>query len=467
MKEIKNICCVGAGYVGGPTMAIIALKCPEITVNVVDLNEQRIKEWNSDHLPIYEPGLFEVVKQTRGKNLHFSTKVEECIQEADMVFLAVNTPTKTFGIGAGSAANLRYLELAARTIAKTANSDKIIVEKSTVPVRTAATLRRIFAENNKEFNLQVVNNPEFLAEGTAIKDLLSPARVLIGGESDPAGQEAVQALVDIYAHWVPREHIITTNTWSSELAKLTANSFLAQRISSINAISAVCEKVGANVLEVSRAIGADPRLGSRFLQASVGFGGSCFQKDILDLVYLSESYGLTEVAEYWRQVVKMNDYQKERFARRVIKDMFDTVAGKHLAMLGYAFKKDTGDTRETAAAYVSKMLLTELAHITVFDPKTTETSMFMELEYTCGVTEETMPNLKKDLIMVKDPYEATKGAHAILVMTEWDMFKDLDYQRIYDQMQKPAFVFDGRNILDHEKLRKIGFQVYAIGQAVN
>ena len=313
----------------------------------------------------------------------------------------------------------------------------------------------------------MVNNPEFLAEGTAIKDLLSPARVLIGGESDPAGQEAVQALVDIYAHWVPREHIITTNTWSSELAKLTANSFLAQRISSINAISAVCEKVGANVLEVSRAIGADPRLGSRFLQASVGFGGSCFQKDILDLVYLSESYGLTEVAEYWRQVVKMNDYQKERFARRVIKDMFDTVAGKHLAMLGYAFKKDTGDTRETAAAYVSKMLLTELAHITVFDPKTTETSMFMELEYTCGVTEETMPNLKKDLVMVKDPYEATKGAHAILVMTEWDMFKDLDYQRIYDQMQKPAFVFDGRNILDHEKLRKIGFQVYAIGQTMN
>ena len=283
------------------------------------------------------------------------------------------------------------------------------MEKSTVPVRTAATLRRIFAENNKEFNLQVCVlssfHSKFLAEGTAIKDLLSPARVLIGGESDPAGQEAVQALVDIYAHWVPREHIITTNTWSSELAKLTANSFLAQRISSINAISAVCEKVGANVLEVSRAIGADPRLGSRFLQAS--------------------------------------------------------------AMLGYAFKKDTGDTRETAAAYVSKMLLTELAHITVFDPKTTETSMFMELEYTCGVTEETMPNLKKDLIMVKDPYEATKGAHAILVMTEWDMFKDLDYQRIYDQMQKPAFVFDGRNILDHEKLRKIGFQVYAIGQAVN
>ena len=389
----------------------------------------------------------------------------------------LQTPTKTFGIGAGSAANLRYLELAARTIARVSRSDKIIVtllsgsetqvEKSTVPVRTAATLRRIFAENNKEFNLQVVNNPEFLAEGTAINDLLCPARVLIGGEETEEGQAAVQALVNVYAHWVAPEHIITMNTWSSELAKLTANSFLAQRISSINSISAVCEKVGANVLEVSRAIGADPRLGSRFLQASVGFGGSCFQKDILDLVYLSESYGLTEVAEYWRQVVRMNDYQKERFARRVIKDMFDTVAGKHLAMFGYAFKKDTGDTRETAAAYVSKILLTELAHITVFDPKTSETSMFMELEYTCGVTEETMPNLKKDLIMVKDPYEATKGAHAILVMTEWDMFKTLDYQRIYDQMQKPAFVFDGRNILDHHKLKEIGFQVYAIGQTVN
>ena len=334
-------------------------------------------------------------------------------------------------------------------------------------MRTAATLRRVFAENNKQFNLQVVNNPEFLAEGTAIKDLQEPARVLIGGEEDEEGQAAVQALVDVYAHWVPRERIITTNTWSSELSKLTANSFLAQRISSINSISAVCEKVGANIQEVSRAIGADPRLGSRFLQASVGFGGSCFQKDILDLVYLSESYGLTEVADYWRQVVRMNDYQKERFARRVIKDMFDTVSGKHLAMLGYAFKKDTGDTRETAAAYVSKILRTELAHITVFDPKTTETSMFMELEYTCGVTEETMPNLKKDLIMVKDPYEACKGAHAILVMTEWDMFKDLDYQRIFDSMVKPAFVFDGRNILDHKKLKEIGFQVYAIGQTVN
>ena len=310
----------------------------------------------------------------------------------------------------------------------------------------------------------MINNPEFLAEGTAIQDLKEPGRILIGGEEDADGQAAVQALVDVYANWVPREKIITTNTWSSELSKLTANSFLAQRISSINAISAVCEKVGANVKEVSRSIGADPRIGSKFLNASVGFGGSCFQKDILDLVYLSESYGLTEVADYWRQVVIMNDYQKERFARRVIHDMFDTVAGKKLAMLGYAFKKDTGDTRETAAAYVSKILLNEQARITVYDPKTTETSMFMELEYTCQVTEDTMPNLKRDLVMVKDPYEACKDAHAILVMTEWDMFKDLDYEKIYESMAKPAFVFDGRNILDHKKLRQIGFQVYAIGQ---
>lgn len=313
----------------------------------------------------------------------------------------------------------------------------------------------------------MINNPEFLAEGTAIQDLLNPGRILIGGEEDEDGQAAVKALVDVYAQWVPRERIITTNTWSSELAKLTANSFLAQRISSINAISAVCEKVGANVKEVSRAIGADPRIGNKFLNASVGFGGSCFQKDILDLVYLSESYGLTEVANYWRQVVLMNDYQKERFARRVIHDMFDTVAGKHIAMFGYAFKKDTGDTRETAAAYVSKFLLQEQAHITVYDPKTSETSMFMELEYTCGVTEDNMPNLKKDLIMVKDPMEAVKGAHAILVMTEWDVFKDYDYEKIYQEMAKPAFVFDGRNILDHAKLKKIGFQVYAIGQTVN
>ena len=354
--------------------------------------------------------------------------------------------------------------MAARTIAKASKSDKIIVEKSTVPVRTAATLRRIFAENNKEHRLDVVNNPEFLAEGTAINDLLAPSRVLIGGESDAAGQAAVQALVDVYAHWVPRERIITMNTWSSELAKLTANSFLAQRISSINAISAVCEKVGADVREVSRAIGADPRLGSKFLQASVGFGGSCFQKDVLDLVYLSESYGLTEVANYWKQVVLMNDYQKERFARRVVHDMFDTVAGKHIAMFGYAFKKDTGDTRETAAACVSKYLLQEQAHIVVFDPRTSETSMYMELDYSYGVNEAAMPSLKKDMVMVKDPYEAAKGAHAILVMTEWDMFKGLDYARIYESMAKPAFVFDGRNILDPAKLKEIGFQVYAIGQ---
>lgn len=354
--------------------------------------------------------------------------------------------------------------MAARTIAKASKSDKIIVEKSTVPVRTAATLRRIFAENNKEHTLEVVNNPEFLAEGTAINDLLSPSRVLIGGETTPSGESAVQSLVNVYAHWVPRERIITMNTWSSELAKLTANSFLAQRISSINAISAVCEKVGADVREVSRAIGADPRLGSRFLQASVGFGGSCFQKDVLDLVYLSESYGLTEVAAYWKQVVMMNDYQKQRFARRVIHDMFDTVAGKRIAMLGFAFKKDTGDTRETAAAYVSKYLLEEMAHIVVYDPKTSETSMYMEMDYSCGVNEDTVPQLKRDLVMVKDPYEAVKDAHAILVMTEWDMFKDLDYERIYESMAKPAFVFDGRNILDHKKLMALGFQVYAIGQ---
>ena len=340
------------------------------------------------------------------------------------------------------------------------------MEKSTVPVRTAATLRRIFAENNKDFHLEVINNPEFLAEGTAINDLLHPHRMLIGGENTESGQAAVQALSDIYAMWVPKDRIITMNTWSSELAKLTANSFLAQRISSINAISAVCEKVGADVSEVSRAIGADPRVGSRFLQASVGYGGSCFQKDVLDLVYLAETYGLPEVAEYWKWVVRMNDYQKERFARRVIHDMFDTVAGKHLAMFGYAFKKDTGDTRETAAAYVSKILLEEQAHIVAYDPKTTETSMYMELDYTCGVNEATCPQLKKDMLMVKDPYEAAKGAHAILVMTEWDMLRDLDYERIYSEMQKPAFVFDGRNILDHEKLRKIGFQVYAIGKPI-
>lgn len=356
------------------------------------------------------------------------------------------------------------MELAARTIARVATTNKIVVEKSTVPVRTAASLARIFAENNKKVTFTVVNNPEFLAEGTAIQDLLEPHRVLIGGENTTQGQWGVKMLSDVYAHWVPRERILTTNTWSSELSKLTANCFLAQRVSSINSISAVCERVGADVSEVSRAIGMDQRIGNKFLQASVGFGGSCFQKDLLDLIYLCECYGLPEVAEYWMQVVKMNDYQKERFAKHVIHKMFDSVAGKRIAMLGFAFKKDTGDTRETAAAYVSKLLLAEQAQIVVYDPKTTETSMFMELDYTCNVNEDTVPNLKKLITMVHDPLEAVKGAHAILIMTEWDMFKTLPYEQYYEVMSKPAFVFDGRNVVDRPKMKDIGFDVYSIGK---
>ncbi|KAK8803682.1 hypothetical protein WA158_001376 [Blastocystis sp. Blastoise] len=462
-KQIKNICCVGAGYVGGPTMAVIAKECPEIHVTVVDVDAKRIEAWNSDSLPIFEPGLHEIVMECRGRNLFFSNDVETEIDNADVIFLAVNTPTKTFGIGAGSAANLKFLELATRTIARVAKSDKIVVEKSTVPVRTAATLERIFKENSK-VHFDVVNNPEFLAEGTAINDLLHPARILLGSQKTPSGLAAVEALVDLYARWVPRERIITTNVWSSELAKLTANSFLAQRISSINSISAVCEAVGADVCEVSRAVGADPRLGNKFLTASIGFGGSCFQKDVLDLVYLAQHYGLDEVADYWKQVINMNDYQKRRFAQHIIHDMFDTVNGKRICMFGFAYKKNTGDTRETPAAYIAKNLLDEQAKIMVYDPKVTETSMFMELEYTLGVNEETCPKLNDLITMVKDPIAATQGAHAILIMTEWDEFKTFDYKAIYDNMMKPAYIFDGRNILDHKALREIGFEVHNIGR---
>lgn len=463
-NKFKYICCVGAGYVGGPTMAVIAKECPDITVTVVDVDAKRIEAWNSDNLPIFEPGLYEIVKEVRGRNLFFTTDVEYEVQRCGIIFLAVNTPTKTFGIGAGSAANLKNLELATRTIARCAKDDKIVVEKSTVPVRTAATLQRIFKETNPSVKFSVINNPEFLAEGTAINDLLEPSRVLLGSEQTPDGLAALEVMVNLYNRWVPRERIVTTNVWSSELSKLTANSFLAQRISSINSISAVCEKVGADVTEVSRAIGADPRLGSKFLTASVGFGGSCFQKDVLDLVYLCEHYGLHEVAEYWLNVIKINDYQKRRFAENIIHSMFDSVNGKKICMFGFAFKKNTGDTRETAAAYVSKYLLDEQARIVVYDPKVTETSMFMELDYTCHVNPESYPRLHDMITIVKDPIEACRNAHAIVVMTEWDEFKDYDYEAIYKSMMKPAFIFDGRNILDHSKLKKIGFEVYNIGK---
>jgi len=462
-----KICCMGAGYVGGPTMAVIADNCPEIKVTVVDISEKQIGAWNSDNLPIFEPGLLEVVQRVRGKNMFFSTAIDETIAEADIIFISVNTPTKTQGIGAGRAANVKNCELCARKIAEIATSNKIVVEKSTVPVRTAHAVKRVLASSAQEgVTFQVLSNPEFLAEGTAMDDLQNPARVLIGGEQTPEGLEAVETLVSVYAEWIARPQIITTNLWSSELSKLVANAVLAQRVSSINSISALCEATDADVSEISRAIGSDPRIGPKFLNASVGFGGSCFQKDILNLVYLCETFGLHECAEYWHQVIKMNEYQKKRFSMQIVKSMFNTITGKKIAVYGFAFKKDTGDTRETASAFVCRDLLEEQAKVHVYDPQVERSVMFMELSYTLQVTPETMPGLEDNLVTSPDAYTAAEGAHAIAILTEWDEFKTLDYQRIYDSMSKPAFLFDGRNILDHAALREIGFEVYAIGKPV-
>ncbi|KAJ3615315.1 hypothetical protein NHX12_018883 [Muraenolepis orangiensis] len=407
MFQIKKVCCIGAGYVGGPTCSVIAQMCPEITVTVVDINESRIKAWNSDTLPIYEPGLKEVVESCRGRNLFFSTDIDSAIKEADLVFISVNTPTKTYGMGKGRAADLKYIEACARRIVEMSDGYKIVTEKSTVPVRAAESIRRIF---------DVLSNPEFLAEGTAVRDLKEPDRVLIGGDETVEGQRAIKALCAVYEHWVPKDRIITTNTWSSELSKL--------RISSINSISALCEATGADVEEVAKAIGMDQRIGSKFLKASVGFGGSCFQKDVLNLVYLCEALNLPEVATYWQQVIDMNEYQRRRFACRIIDCLFNTVTGKKIALLGFSFKKDTGDTRESS--------ISELVTVT------------------------------------KDPYDACQSAHALVICTEWDMFRELDYEKIYKQMLKPAFIFDGRRVLDHlhGELQNIGFQIETIGKKV-
>lgn len=461
--KITKICCIGAGYVGGPTMAVIAQKCPDIQVTVVDLNEQRIKDWNdpnTDNIPIYEPGLSEIVSQARGRNLFFSTDVEKAIDEAEVVFISVNTPTKTYGKGKGMAADLKYIELCARQIAKVSKTNKIVVEKSTLPVRTAEAIKSILDNTGNGVQFQILSNPEFLAEGTAVDDLLNPDRILIGGDSTPEGQAAINALVDVYANWVSRDKILTTNVWSSELSKLTANAFLAQRISSINAMSELCEKTGADVSEVARAIGMDSRIGSKFLKASVGFGGSCFQKDILNLVYIAKSYGLNEVAYYWEQVIIMNDYQKRRFSNKIVQTLYNTVADKKIAFLGWAFKKDTNDTRESAAIYVADDLINELAKISVYDPKVSRNKILSDLDYLETRTSSENTNAVSTF---EDPYEACKNAHAIAVLTEWDEFVKYDWQKIYNAMQKPAFVFDGRNILNAKELKSIGFIYNGIG----
>jgi UDPglucose 6-dehydrogenase len=464
MKEIKNICCIGAGYVGGPTMSVIASKCPEITVNVVDINQKRIDLWNHedlDKLPIYEPGLKEIVGQSRGKNLFFSTDVDKAIHDADMIFISVNTPTKTYGKGKGQAADLKYIELCARNIAKVAVTDKIVVEKSTLPVRTAQAIKSILDNTGNGVEFEILSNPEFLAEGTAIEDLLNADRVLIGGAETPSGKAAKNALSAVYEHWLPKERILQTNVWSSELSKLVANAFLAQRVSSINSISALCEKTDANVAEVSKAIGYDSRIGSKFLNASVGFGGSCFQKDILNLVYIAKTFGLQEVADYWEQVIIMNDYQKRRFADNIISTLYNTVSGKKIVFYGWAFKKDTNDTRESAAIYVADALIEENANIVVYDPKVNKETVYADLEYLGNKSREEIENL---VTVVNDPMDAAKDAHAIAIMTEWDAFKAYNWKQIYELMLKPAFVFDGRRILNHKSMEEIGFKFYMIGQ---
>lgn len=461
--KLSKICCIGAGYVGGPTMSVIAQKCPNIKVTVVDLNQERIDAWNNEDvtkIPIYEPGLSDIVKEARGRNLFFSTEVEKAIDEAEMIFISVNTPTKTYGSGKGMAADLKYVELCARQIAKVATTNKIVVEKSTLPIRTAEAIKNILDHTGNGVKYQILSNPEFLAEGTAVEDLENPDRVLIGGDTTPEGQEAINTLVDVYANWVPRNKILTTNLWSSELSKLTANAFLAQRVSSINAISELCERTGAEVNEVAQAIGMDSRIGSRFLKASVGFGGSCFQKDILNLVYIAKSYGLNEVADYWEQVVIMNDHQKKRFARNIVKTLYNTVSGKKIAFLGWAFKKDTNDTRESAAIFVAEDLLNEQANIAVYDPKVEAKQVDKDLRY---LMQSNFDNYQEQLYVGDDPYEVVSDCHAIAVLTEWDEFISYDWQRIYDNMFKPAFVFDGRNILDGELLKKIGFEYQRIG----
>ena len=448
----KNILCIGAGYVGGPTMAVIAAKCPQLKVTVVDINAERIQAWNSDKLPIYEPGLDEVVEKARGRNLFFSTEIEKGIQEADIIFVSVNTPTKTFGQGAGKAADLQYWEKTARQILENSDSGKIIVEKSTLPVRTAAAMERILNGNEKGLSFEVLSNPEFLAEGSAIKDLEEPDRVLIGSKETPEGLKARKELVQIYAHWIPGDKIIESNVWSSELSKLTANAFLAQRISSINAISALCEKTEADIDEVAYAIGKDSRIGPYFLKSSVGFGGSCFKKDILNLVYICQSYGLNQVASFWESVVNMNEAQEKRFIHNIVTNMFNTVAGKKIALFGFAFKANTGDTRESPAIFVARGLLEEHARIVVTDPEALENAR------------KDLEDVKEGVTFTTDPYDAARGAHAIALLTEWDIYRHLDYQRILKEMVQPAFIFDGRNILDHKKLFEMGFNVFPIGK---
>ena len=473
---IQNICCIGAGYVGGPTMAVIADRCPHLQVNVVDLNEKRISAWNSpdlSKLPVYEPGLESVVRRSRGRNLYFSTNVDDAISCADMIFISVNTPTKSKGLGSGQASDLRWVEACARQVAENAKGHTIVVEKSTLPVRTAETIQAILsaAQNPSSINeppksFVVLSNPEFLAEGTAIQDLEAPDRILIGGE-DP---NAIESLASIYQNWVPKNKILRTNLWSSELSKLTANAFLAQRISSINSIGALCEVTGADIREVAMAIGADSRIGIKFLNSGPGFGGSCFKKDILNLVYLANYFNLPEVADYWEHVVRLNTWQQHRIARLIVRRLFGTVTGKRLALFGFTFKADTNDTREAPSINIAKDLLEEGAQLAIYDPK----AKTIQIEADLGLSASNHPKdsgttSKKGMTgegiwwPTKTVTEAVQGVDAIVILTEWNEFKKIDWSTLARYMRKPAWVFDARGVVNTSQIKQAGLKLWRVG----
>ena len=464
--KINNICCIGAGFVGGPTMAVIALKCPEIKVTVVDKSKERILAWNSknlDLLPVYEPGLTDIIKETRGKNLYFSTDIDNAIISSELIFIAVNTPTKTKGKGKGKAADLTFVELCAKKIGEVSMSDKIVVEKSTLPVRTAERIKEILSSFKKSFNFEILSNPEFLAEGTAINDLFKSDRVLIGGENTLKGKKAVKVLYDIYSRWIPKNKILTTNVWSSELTKLASNAMLAQRISSINSLSALCEKTGARIDEVSKGIGMDSRIGPEFLNASVSFGGSCFKKDILNLVYLCQYYDLNEVAEFWNQVIIINDYQRNRFIELILKNLDYKIKDKKITLLGWSFKKNTNDSRESTSIYIASELLKKGSKVHVYDPKVNEEQIINDLNFlwnNSNIDSNYRKLYLKNLFIQNNHLNAIKSSHGVIVLTEWDEFKFYKWNNLLKLMKKSSKIFDGRNILPNSISEK---QIYRLG----
>ncbi len=468
--KIKSICCIGAGYVGGPTMAVLADKCPELDINVVDLNEERIRLWNDDNLeklPIYEPGLSEIIKRCRGINLNFSTDIEKNISRADMIFISVNTPTKKKGIGAGKASDLKWIDSCARQISKFSKGNTIVVEKSTLPVKTAQTIKKILDEEKdnksgvgiKQFS--VLSNPEFLSEGNAINDLINPDRVLIGGEDT----ESMEALENIYLNWIEKDKIIKTNLWSSELSKLVANAFLAQRISSINSISSLCEATGADVKDVSLAVGTDKRIGKYFLNPGPGFGGSCFKKDILNLTYICEYYGLHEESSYWQKVVDINIWQNKRISELIVEKLFGTITGKKITILGFSFKANTNDVRESPAINICKELILEGCHLSIYDPKVSCNQIEdilgkqnnFNASYQNTLQDEGSWNLSESIDIAAD------GSDAIVITTEWNEFQNIDWENISKSLRKPSWVFDTRCIVDVSYLESLGINVWRVG----